>query len=152
MPGAPENGPTPPPVVASADPVDEAEVDPEPGCVGTDLELADEGTISLDTDGLSLARQSRTGGGDERRPESDDDRQVETLGVLSPNGSHGDSEPASIDVDRNLSDLAARMALAADMAGGGLDVSGDDTASSPDCGTGGVSAGLDLSADDLRSP
>jgi hypothetical protein len=130
MPGAPENGPTPPPVGASVDPGDEAEVSTDPGCVGTDLELADAGRVSLDTDGLSLARQSRTGGGDERRPESDDDRQVETLGVLSPNGFDGDSEPASIDVG----DLAARMALAADMAGGGLDVSGDDTASSPDCG------------------
>jgi hypothetical protein len=47
------------------------------------------------------------------------------------------------------------MALAADLAGGGLDVgvdvSGDDTASSPDCGAGGVSAGLDLSAEELRS-
>jgi hypothetical protein len=157
MPGAPEKGPTPPPVVVSVDPGDKAEVSTGPGCVGTDLELADAGTVSLDTDGLSLARQSRTGGGDERRPESDDDRQVETLGgVLSPNGFDGDSEPASIDVDLDLGDLAARMALAADMAGGGLDVgvdvSGDDTASSPDCGAGGVSAGLDLSADDLRSP
>jgi len=159
MPGAPENGPTPPPVGASADPVDEAEVDTEPGCVGTDLELSDAGRVSLDTDGLSLARQSRTGGGDERRPESDDDRQVETLGgALTPDGFDGDSEPASIDVDLDLElgDLAARMALAADMAGGGLDVgvdvSGDGTASSPDCGAGGVSAGLDLSADDLRSP
>ncbi len=83
---------------------------------------------------------------------------METLGVLSPNGFDGDSEPASIDVDLDLKlgDRAARMALAADMAGGGLDVgvdvSGDDTISSPGCGAGGVSAGLELSAEELRSP
>jgi RNA polymerase sigma factor (sigma-70 family) len=153
------------PLKASVPP-DDGDVVTEPGCLGTDLEVGgDAARLGLGAGELSLARESRRDGSESHRSdrdrsedEADSERTVATLGgVIGHDGFDRDAEPPSIDVDLDLQmgDLAARLALAADMArGGGLqlgvDVSPGNAGSSTTCDAGGV--GLGLSPEGLGSP
>ena len=157
VPSSPGAASPPPPVTATAPP-GQSDVDAEPACRHANVDLAGAGTLSAEGAELALARESRRHGEGEPEP-TDDDRSVATLGsVFDHEGLGPDGEPPSVETDLELEvgELAARLDTAADMArdGGlsaGVNVGHPSTTQTPDCNTG-LGGGLDLEADDLRTP